>query len=93
MTASATFVLVNVFVRDFTKIDDVRMVTPYLITFLKENFFLLPFFWPFHSPFARVKISQENIVRVPDCLNITMQMLEIIVGASEIFISGVIILN
>ena len=91
MTGSATFVLVNVFVRDFTKIDDVRMVPPYLITFL--NFFPLPFFCPFHSPFAGIKISQENIVRVPDCLNITMQMLEIIVGASEIFISGVIILN
>ena len=31
-TGSATFVLVNVFVRDFTKIDDVRMVPPSLIT-------------------------------------------------------------
>ena len=72
MTGSATFVLVNVFVRDFTKIDDVRMVTPYLITFL--NFFLLPFFWPFHSPFAGIKISQENSQvksSVPECLNIT----------------------
>ena len=73
MTGSATFVLVNVFVRDFTKIDDVRMVLPYLINFL--NFFLLPFFWPFHSPFAGIKISEEKIVKVPDCLNITMQLL------------------
>ena len=74
MTASATFVLVNVFVRDFTKIDDVRMVLPYLITFL--NFFLLPFFRPFHWSFAGIKISQENIASVHDCLNITMQMLK-----------------
>ena len=74
MTGSATFVLVNVFVRDFTKIDDVRMVPPYLITFLNEIFFLLPFFWPFHSPFAGIKISQENSQvksSVPDCLNVT----------------------
>ena len=33
-TGSATFVLVNVFVRDFTKIDDVRMVPPSLITMI-----------------------------------------------------------
>ena len=33
-TGSATFVLVNVFVRDFTKIDDVRMVPTSLITII-----------------------------------------------------------
>ena len=56
MTGSATFVLVNVFVRDFTKIDDVRMVPPYLITFLKENFFLPPFFGHFirHLPGSKL---------------------------------------